>query len=55
MLLSFYGETETHKVIQLAIVAPELLDARGHVQKTTGSYVQPETELGSSVSLTANN
>lgn len=39
--------TETHKVIQLAILAPELFDARGYVQKTTGSYVQPETELGS--------
>lgn len=51
MLLPFWrGGTETHKVIQLAILAPELFDAREYVQKTTGSYVQPETELGSSAS-----
>lgn len=47
ILLPFFGGTESHKVIQLAILAPELFDARGYVQKTTGSYVQPETELGS--------
>lgn len=40
MLLPFDRETETHNVIQPAVVASEMLDVRGHVQETTGSCVQ---------------
>lgn len=41
MLLPFYGETESHNIIQPAVAVSEMLDARGHVQETTGSCVQP--------------